>query len=216
MERNGSATRRQHSRRRWPIGMLAVGIAVFQAASVFAEGPTDALRTTSQKVLQVLHNEDLQKPEHAQDRRQQLVSAVGERLSYEEMSKRSLGEQWAKMDTSQRQEFIDLFQMVLAKSYVSKIEGYGGEPIQYLSERLSQGCAEVRARIVSAKNELVLDFRLVDRAGQWLIYDVVADGISLISSYRGQFSRLMRFASYDGLLERLREKADLPMQARAD
>jgi len=215
MERNAGATGRD-SRRRWAIGMLALGCVVFQAASVFAQGPTDALRTTSQKVLQVLHDEALQTPERAQERRQQLISVVGERLSYEEMSKRSLGEQWTKMTPAQRQEFIDLFQMLLAKSYVSKVEGYGGEPIQYLSERLSQGCAEVRARIVSTKNEIVLDFRLVDRAGQWLIYDVVADGISLISNYRGQFSRLMRFAAYDGLLERLREKADLPLQARAD
>jgi phospholipid transport system substrate-binding protein len=196
--------------------MLAVGLALFPGTPLFAEGPTDSLRTTSQKVLQVLHDEKLQTPERAQERRQQLVSVVGERVSYEEMSKRALGEQWAKMNTAQRQEFIDLFQMVLAKSYVSKVEGYAGEPIQYLSERLSQGCAEVRAKIVSTKNDLLLDFRLVERAGQWLIYDVVANGVSLISSYRGQFSRLMRFAAYDGLLERLRENADLPMQARAD
>ena len=216
MERNGGAVRREGSLRWELIGLFAAGLALLQVVPAFPQGPTDSLRTTSQKVLQVLHDADLQKPERAQERRQQLVSAVGERLSYEEMSKRSLGEQWAKMNTAQRQEFIDLFQMVLAKSYVSKIEGYGGEPIQYLGERLSQGCAEVRAKIVSAKNELMLDFRLVEKAGQWLIYDVVADGVSLISSYRGQFSRFMRFAAYDELLERLRERADLPMQARAD
>jgi phospholipid transport system substrate-binding protein len=215
MERNGGFVRREGSLR-WDMGLMAAGLALLVSAPVFAQGPTDSLRTTSQKVLQVLHDEDLQKPERAEERRQQLVSVVGERLSYEEMSKRSLGDQWANMSTAQRQEFVDLFQMVLAKSYVSKIEGYGGEPIQYLSERLSQGCAEVRAKIVSTKNDLLLDFRLVERAGQWLIYDVVANGVSLISSYRGQFSRLMRFTAYDGLLERLRENADLPMQARAD
>jgi phospholipid transport system substrate-binding protein len=215
MERNSGSARRERSLR-WNIGLLAAGLVLLQAAPVPAQGPTDTLRTMSQTVLHLLHNEDLQKPERTQERRQQLVSVVGERLSYEEMSKRTLGEQWAKMNTAQRQEFVDLFQMVLAKSYVSKIEGYRGEPIQYLSERLSEGCAEVRAKIVSAKIEWSLDFRLVEQAGQWLIYDVVVDGVSLISSYRGQFSRLMRFAGYDGLLVRLRENADLPMQARAD
>jgi phospholipid transport system substrate-binding protein len=215
MERNGGSGRRKRWLR-WRIGLLAAGLLLPFGVPVFAEGPTDSLRTTSQRVLQVLHDEDLQKPERAQERRQQLVSVIGERLSYEEMSKRSLGDQWARMTTAQRQEFIDLFQMVLAKKYVSKIEGFGGQPIQYLSERLSQGCAEVRAKIISAKNEFQLDFRLVERAGKWLIYDVVADGVSLISSYRGQFSRLMQSAAYDGVLERLRENADLPMQARAD
>jgi phospholipid transport system substrate-binding protein len=215
MERNSGSARRERSLR-WKIGLLAAGLVLLQAAPVPAQGPTDTLRTMSQTVVHLLHNEDLQKPERAQERRQQLVSVVGERLSYEEMSKRTLGEQWANMNTAQRLEFVDLFQMVLAKSYVSKIEGYGGEPIQYLSERLSEGCAEVHAKIVSAKNEWSLDFRLVERAGQWLIYDVVVDGVSLMSSYRGQFSRLMRVVGYDGLLKRLRENADLPMQARAD
>ena len=215
MEQNGGSGRRERWLR-WDIGLLAAGLVLPLGVPAFAEGPTDSLRTTSQKVLEVLHDENLQTPERAKERRQQLVSVIGERLSYEEMSKRSLGDQWAKMTTAQRQEFIDLFQMVLAKKYVSKIEGFGGQPIQYLSERLSQGCAEVRAKIISAKNEFQLDFRLVERAGKWLIYDVVADGVSLISSYRGQFSRLMRSNAYDGVLERLRENADLPMQARAD
>ena len=109
MEQNSGSVRRWL---RWDIGLLAAAL-VLPVVPAFAESPTDSLRTTSQKVLQVLHDEHLQTPERAQERRQQLVSAVGERLSYEEMSKRSLGEQWTKMNTAQRQEFIDLFQMVL-------------------------------------------------------------------------------------------------------
>ena len=58
-------------------------------------------------------------------------------------------------------------------------------------------------------------FSAMEKAGHWLVYDVVVDGISLMSSYRGQFARVLTYASYETLVERMREKADLPMHARA-
>ena len=60
------------------------------------------------------------------------------------------------------------------------------------------------------KNEFLLDFHLLYKDGEWLVYDVVVDGVSQINSYRGQFARVLRFASYEELIERMREKAKFP------
>ncbi len=144
------------------------------------------------------------------------MSIIEERFSCEEMSKRSLGDEWARLTEIEQQEFTRLFSTLLAKSYMSKIEGYAGGPIHYLGERLADGYAVVRAHVSGSKNEYLLDFRMVEQAGEWLVYDVVVDGVSLMNSYRGQFSRVLTFASTEGLLERMREKADLPVHARAD
>lgn len=181
-----------------------------------AAAPIEALQDTSQKVHMLLNDTELKKPEHAAERRSQLVSIIGERFSCEEMSKRSLGDEWAKLTEGEQQEFIRLFRTLLAKSYAGKIEGYAGAPVRYLAERLADGYAVVRAQILTSKNEFMLDFRMVEKAGDWLVYDVVVDGISLMNSYRGQFARVLTFASTEGLLERMREKADLPVHARAD
>lgn len=62
----------------------------------------------------------------------------------------------------------------------------------------------------------IQNLRLVEKAGNWLVYDVVVDGISLMNSYRGQFARVLTYASYETLVERMREKADIPMHARAE
>lgn len=191
-----------------------LGVELLPAAA-FAGPATDAMQRTSEHVLQLLADDELKQPERAPERRQRLVDVVGQRFSYEEMSKRSLGEHWGRLTEAQRQEFVYLFQTMLAKAYASKIEGYAGTPLQYLGERLANGCAEVHARLVSVKNEFDLDFRLVERAGDWLVFDVLVDGVSLISSYRGQFSRMLRVVSYDELVERMRQKAELPLQARA-
>ena len=77
------------------------------------------------------------------------------------------------------------------------------------------GYAEVPARIATVKHEFSLEFHLVQRAGEWLAYDVIVDGVSLINSYRVQFARFLRSQSYQALLERMREKVDVPLQARA-
>ena len=195
--------------------VLAVGW-IIQPNLAAAGAPLDALQATGQKVRMLLSDTELKKPEHVSERRNQLVTIIGERFSCEEMSRRSLGDEWATLTEGEQQEFVGLFRTLLAKSYLSKIEGYAGEPIRYLGERLANGYAVVRAQVSASKNEFLLDFRMVEKAGEWLVYDVVVDGISLMNSYRGQFSRVLTFASTEGLLERMREKADLPVHARAD
>lgn len=199
---------------RLAVGLLAavpfIGTTIGHAGSA-----TDAMKLTSEKVILVLNDDDLKQPERAWERRQRLVETVGQRFSYEEMSKRSMGEHWHKLSEQQKQEFVTLFQTLLCKSYINKIEGYAGEQVEYLGERLANGYAEVRAKLVSAKNEFALDFRLLERGGEWVVFDVVVDGISLISSYRGQFARMLRVLSYDDIMSRMREKADVALEARA-
>lgn len=203
--------------RRFPV-VIALALTWIVPPGIASAGaPLAALQDTSQKVHLLLNDTELKKPERAVERRNQLVSIIGERFSCEEMSKRSLGEEeWTKLTDGEQQEFIRLFRTLLAKSYAGKIEGYAGAPVRYLAERLADGYAVVRAQILTSKNEFLLDFRMVEKAGDWLVYDVIVDGISLMNSYRGQFARVLTFTSSEGLLERMREKADLPVHARAE
>jgi phospholipid transport system substrate-binding protein len=144
------------------------------------------------------------------------MTVISERFSSDEMSKQALGNEWLKRTEAEQQEFTLLFQALLVKSYASKIEGHGAEPVRYLHERTDKGYATVRATISAIKNDYVFDCRLVEKAGAWLVYDIVVDGISLMNSYRGQFARVLRDESYETLVERMREKANLSLRARAE
>ncbi|MES4785675.1 MAG: organic solvent tolerance ABC transporter substrate-binding protein [Nitrospiraceae bacterium] len=161
-----------------------------------------------------MSDEDLKNPERALERRR-LEKIIGDRFSYEEMSRRALGEQWKQLTEEQKHEFIRLFQTLLANSYAGKIEGYTGEQMHFLAERLKLGYAEVQAKIVSKKMELPLDFRLIEKSGDWRVFDIVVDGVSLINNYRGQLSTILRASSYAQLVERLREKSQLPEYAQS-
>ena len=131
---------------------------------------------------------------------------MGQRFGWSEMARHLLGLQWAVLEDDERAKFVHLFRLLLLQTYARHIDRYGQQPVQYLDEQLYNGQALVRTKLFAPNRQLLLDFWLFEQAGQWRIYDVVADGVSLIDNYRGQFQRVLSMASYDTLIERLQEK----------
>jgi len=81
--------------------------------------------------------------------------------------------------------------------------------VEFVKERLKGDFAEVQTRVVTPKVKIPLDYRLLKKHEQWGVYDVIIDGVSLTKNYRGQFSRIIKSSSFDGLLDKLRFKTDL-------
>ncbi len=169
---------------------------------------TEAIKGTINEVIRILSDQGMKKPERAQERRKVLEKVVGDRFDYEEMAKRTLAAQWQKLNEKERAEFVHLFMKLLTNSYADKVEGYSGEQVHYLNERLEGDYAEVRTKAISGKAEIPLDYRLLSKRGDWRVYDVVVDGVSLVSNYRGQFAKIIRTSGYDDLVKQLREKSD--------
>ena len=53
--------------------------------------------------------------------------------------------------------------------------------------------------------EIPVDYRVISRDGRWRIYDVVVQGVSLVSNYRSQFDKVIRSTSYPELVKRIRD-----------
>lgn len=79
------------------------------------------------------------------------------------MSKRPLAAQWRSLSLQERDAFVELFKGFLSDRYAEKIEGYAGEQVQYLSERIEGDYAEVRAKLASHKVNVPLDYRLIKK-----------------------------------------------------
>ena len=107
---------------------------------------------------------------------------------------------------AQRTEFVELFKRFLSDRYAEKIEGYSGEQVMYLSERIEEAYAEVRTELRSDKTTIPMDYRLFSKEGRWHAYDIVVDGVSLVKNYRSQFQKIIRESSYGELVEKLRER----------
>ncbi len=181
--------------------VLAVGVAPMAAGT-----PTAAIKTTIKQMFVILNDEELKTPGRAEERRQQLEKVIGNRIAYDEMAKRSLGPQWAQLNEEERQEFVRLYAQLLRDTYSSRFDRYSDEKVEFLQETLQGDYAEVRTRLTSSKFTLDVDYRMLQRAGDWRVYDIVVDGISLVHSYREQFTKIIRTYSYEELVTKLRQK----------
>lgn len=181
--------------------MLAVGVAPMAAGTA-----TAAIKTTIKQMFVILNDEELKTPGRAEERRQQLENVIGNRIAYDEMAKRSLGPQWAQLNDEERQEFVRLYAQLLRDTYSSRFDRYSDEKVEFLQETLQGDYAEVRTRLTSSKFSLDVDYRMLQRAGDWRVYDIVVDGISLVHSYREQFTKIIRTYSYEELVTKLMQK----------
>jgi phospholipid transport system substrate-binding protein len=97
--------------------------------------------------------------------------------------------------------------LLLENSYLSKIESYNNEKIVYLKETLNDNYAEIKSKIVTAKrDEYALDYRLLSVNGTWKVYDIVIEGVSMVSNSRAQFNRVINDKGYSGLVKVLQTK----------
>jgi len=193
---------------RHAIMMVVAALWVFSAIPGYAGTPTDSMKATVDEVLRIVRENELKQPNKAEERRRMLERVVEARFDYHEMSRRALGAPWTTLSDQEKQEFVDLFRTLLTNSYADKIETYSGEGVQYLNERTEKEYAEVRTKVLSGKTEIPLDYRLINKANDWRVYDVVVDGISLVNNYRGQFTKIIKSSSYADLVEQLRKKSE--------
>jgi len=170
--------------------------------------PTEQVRQTADRVLSVLQDSRLKSADRQKERREQLRQIIGSRFDFGEMAKRSLGSNWQKANNEDQRQFVELFTELLEKSYADQIESYNGEKIVYGRENVSQDQADVDTKIVTKKGEeIAVIYKLRSAAGDWKVYDVVIENVSLVNNFRSQFNRILANASFGELLKKLQTKS---------
>ena len=205
---HGSRDCKQHIGSRWTAIISLVWLLTLTGTGAVAAEltPTEAVKGTIAEVVHILDNAELNQPGRAAERRQLIEQVVRGRVSYEEMAKRALGIPWMKLTDSERQEFVGLFVQLLRDTFAGRIDDYTGEQVLYLSEQREARFAEVKTKLAGQKIDTLLDFRLANLLGNWLVYDVVIDGASITGNYHAQFTSIIRDLSYAGLVKRMKEK----------
>jgi len=135
-------------------------------------------------------------------------SIVNEIFDYTELSKRTLGREWAKFNAQQQNEFVKLFGDLLEKTYADRLLSYSNEKVVFEKEStLREDQVEVTSNIITGDGKKIpLDYRLIKKEGNWRVYDVIIEGISLVKNYRDQFRDILAKDSPEEVLKMLRDK----------
>ena len=195
----------QHRLNRPPATIVIVDGVTLVAPTEYS--PTESVKNTIADVLSILGNEALRQPGRFEERRYQIEQVIRHRVNFWQMAQRTLGTPWTRLNDTERQEFVSLFVELIRDTVANKIDQYYDEQVFYLVERREGSFAEVRTNLIGPKVDTSIDFRLDNHSGDWLVYDVVIDGASIVRNYRTQFGRIIRDNTYEVLVEKMKQRA---------
>lgn len=169
--------------------------------------PTDQIKQTTDKMIAILNDPALKDPSKAEERRKAIRNVANERFDWTGMAMRSLARHWRERTNEQKKEFVPLFTDLLERTYMKRIENYSGDKVSYDGEKVDGKYSLVKVRIFTDKQiEIPVVYKLKKKGPEWKIYDVSIEGVSLVNNYRKQFDSIILSSSYEGLVEKLREK----------
>ncbi|HKC92479.1 MAG TPA: ABC transporter substrate-binding protein [Nitrospira sp.] len=190
-------------------GVIVVMVWVGAAPVGQTRTPTESVHDTINKLALVLNNQELKLPGRTEERRWEIEQVIRDRVNYKEMAGHALGLPWEALSDKGRQQFADLFVQLLRVRFGDSITELSDAQVEYLDERRVGSLAEVRTKLIGHKVDIPLDFRLMRQSSDWVVYDVLADGVSIVNNYHAQIAKIIRDFSYEGLLEKMREKVSV-------
>ena len=168
---------------------------------------TDQIKQTTDKILAIVQDPALKGPDKDAERQKLMKQAVDTRFDWAAMSRSALGKNWQGLTAAQRTEFTGLFSDLVEKTYMSKVESYSGEKIQYKGDKVDGtfGVADV-VIVTSRGTDTPVSYRVQKKGAEWLVYDVTIEGVSLVNNYRSQIGAILSGSSYDVLIGRIKTK----------
>jgi phospholipid transport system substrate-binding protein len=190
------------------LAVIVLVLAVVAAPLTAGAGaPTEQLKTQVDRVMKVLDDPALK--DKPKERRGIVRKIADDIFDFGETAKRSLGRHWAARTPTEREEFVKLFGDLLERSYISKIEMYGGERIQYTGDKIEGDQASVQSKLITKQgSEMPIEYRMLRKSDRWLVYDVIIEGVSLVSNYRTQFNKIIQTSSFAELVKKMKSRQE--------
>jgi len=192
---------------RWTVAGILLLIVPLNIGA--AESPRDTLRSTIERLVIVLRDPTLQGDGRRQERMKKVRKIVRPHFAFLEMAQQALGAHWRDCTEAEQREFVRLFTDLLEQAYSGILERYAAEvQVLFEHERIQGSLAEVDTRVLSSPHEqpVAITYRLRDVDGQWLIYDIVIDQVSLVRNYGAQFRQILDTSSFADLAQELKSK----------
>jgi len=187
--------------------IILLAVLLILPLPVFAAGAKATIEGQISKMLAKMQTPEF-KALQKDGKLTEISKIINDVFDYQELSRRTLGREWKKFTPDQQKEFVGLFEALLENIYADRILAYTNEKIEFGKEtELKKGRVEVESYIITKDNKKVpLFYRMTDKSGQWRVYDVVIEGVSMVKNYRGQFREILSKKKPEDLLQTLRKK----------
>ena len=176
---------------------------------VAAEAPLDIVRNTTDQVLDRVKNDRDALRQDPAKMYALVAEVIFPHFDFPIMAQWVLGTHWKEADEASRVEFVAQFRKLLVRTYATALLEFSDETITYPDETatVKGRTVEVRQEIDQSGSEpILIGYRLHSTGGDWKVFDVAVDGVSLVQTYRASFSSLIRDGGLPGLIAGLSAK----------
>jgi phospholipid transport system substrate-binding protein len=191
--------------------LLITSVAYPLSIMAASSSPLQVIQSGSDSGLRIIKSSLFEGGPSLQQHRDEILKIVEEYFDFNEMAKRALGRPWKEISQEEQQEFVRLFKQLLFNTYVRRIEATAAPTTstRYDGETIEGRFAVVKTRVTSVNQpDFQIEYRLLVNGEEWKVYDILIEGISLVSNYRQQFSSILNNESFENLLKRLKEKVE--------
>lgn len=169
-------------------------------------GPTEELKPTLNKIIDVLTDSTLSGKQHKGERRAKIMAIATKGFDFPEMARLVLGRTWNTIDQQQKIYFEQLFTKLLENTYIGKLESYSGQEVKFQGERIKGDKAKVSTVVDNEGVEIPVHYVMLHKESSWKVYDINIEGVSLVRNFREQFKSILRKKKFAGLVKVLEEK----------
>lgn len=177
--------------------------------AVEAESPVNMLKRTSDEVIEVLKQRRDEINENPEIVYEIVDNYILPYLDDVTLAKLALGKNWRKASNEQKIEFVDEFRELLIRTYGKSLQEFKDQKIEFspLRDYSGEERVVVKSEVLQSGGPTIpVDYRMRLKDGEWKVYDIIIDGVSLVTNYRGTFSQEMRKGGMEQVLKMLREK----------
>lgn len=171
--------------------------------------PKQRVEDGSARIFNLLLQEEFQNPATKPEVLKQIEAELTGFFDFEEFATRTVGPKWRQFTPDQKNRFIEAFTELLRNSYINTLDSYNGETLAYVGEVRSKDGSKVEVHTLfkGQKKDYPVSFRMLIKNDQWVVYDVIIEGISMIKNYREQFKDFLVKADPEELIQRIHQKA---------
>jgi phospholipid transport system substrate-binding protein len=189
--------------------LTALSMLMFTTLSYAIEAPDELVKRTADDVLAVVKTDkDIQS-----GNQEKIFKLTEEKIlpnfDFEKVSRLVLGKNWTRATPEQKDEFQNEFKTLLLRTYSVALSKYKNQTIEYKPLRMADGASDATVKTLILQQggqPIAVDYALSKKTDAWKVYDIVIEGVSLVTNYRSQFAQEIRQNGMDSLIKKLEDK----------
>lgn len=179
-----------------------MALTVSIASSAFAGAATDVVKAKQTALFDLL--------KQASPDEKKVTALFDEMLDYGALAEASLGSEWAARSDAEKKEFSDLLKQLVRKGTEKNLKKTLNYDIEYVSEEQKDGgyivTTKAKSKTDAKEDPIEIKYKMVQKDSKWRVADITTEGVSLVSSYRSQFTKIIKKDGFPALITKMKDK----------